>query len=80
MFSGHTAIPFLFFLFFETRLQKAVMLAGSLVMAATVLLTHNHYTVDVLAAWFMGYAIFALSRALYYKGVEPLFLRRLHLG
>ena len=80
VFSGHTAVPFLFFLFFDTPWQKGVMLAGAVTMAVAVLLTHNHYTVDVLAAWFMGYAIFALSRALYYKGVEPLFLQRLHLG
>lgn len=76
VFSGHTAIPFLFFLFFETRVQKGVMLVGALTMAVSVLLTHNHYSVDVLAAWFMGYAIYALSQALYFRGVHPLFLRR----
>ncbi len=75
VFSGHTAVPFLFFLFFETRLQKAVMLAGAVTMAVAVLLTHNHYSVDVLAAWFMGYAIWALARTLFYGRVRPLFLR-----
>jgi hypothetical protein len=75
IFSGHTAVPFLFFLFFETPLQKAVMLAGALTMAVAVLLTHNHYSVDVLAAWFMGYAIWALARGLFYGWVRPLFLR-----
>lgn len=75
VFSGHTAIPFLFFLFFETRVQKAVMLIGALVMAAAVLLTHNHYTVDVVAAFFMGYAIYALSLALFFRAIRPLFLK-----
>lgn len=74
IFSGHTAIPFLFALFFETRLQKTIMLVGSLAMAISVLLTHNHYTVDVISAYFMGYAIFVLSRRLYFHFVRPLFL------
>jgi len=63
VFSGHTAVPFLFFLFFEARLHKAVMLAGSLVMALAVLVTRNHYSVDVLSAWLVGYAVFALARS-----------------
>jgi hypothetical protein len=70
IFSGHTTVPFLFFLFFERPVHKAVMLAGALTMAAAVLLTHNHYTVDVLSAWFMGYAIYALSRALWQAGAR----------
>ena len=74
IFSGHTAIPFLFALFFETRLQKAIMLVGSVTMAISVLLTRNHYTVDVISAYFMGYAIFVLSRWLYFQFVRPLFL------
>jgi hypothetical protein len=73
IFSGHTAIPFLFALFFETRLQKTIMLAGSLAMAAAVLLTRNHYTVDVISAWLMGWAIFALSERLYFQFLRPLF-------
>jgi len=75
VFSGHTAVPLLFALFFETPRQKAVMLVGSLAMALSVLLTHNHYTVDVIAAWFMAYAIHALSRSLYFRVVRPLFVR-----
>ena len=74
IFSGHTAIPFLFFLFFESRGHKAVMLAGSVLMATAVLLTHNHYSLDVISAYFIGYAIFVLSRKLYYLGVRPLYL------
>lgn len=76
VFSGHTGIPFLFALFFETRLQKALFLTGSLVMAVSVLLTHNHYTVDVLGAYFMGFAIFTLSDRIYHRFLQPLFLLR----
>jgi hypothetical protein len=73
VFSGHTGIPFLFFLFFETRGLKTVMLLGSLIMGACVLLSHNHYTVDVLAAYLMSYAIYKLSERIYYGVIRPLF-------
>ncbi len=73
IFSGHTAMPFLFALFFETRIQKGILLAGSLVMATAVLLTKNHYSVDVIAAYFMGYAIYAFSRNLFYLHLRPVF-------
>jgi hypothetical protein len=62
IFSGHTAVPFLFFLFFERARHKAVMLAGSFAMAGAVLVTRNHYTVDVLSAYLVGYAIYSLAR------------------
>lgn len=74
IFSGHTAMPFLFALFFETRIQKTIMLAGSVVMAISVLLTRNHYTVDVISAWLMGYAIYVLSERLYFQFLRPLFV------
>lgn len=76
IFSGHTAVPFLFFLFFERPAARAVMLAGSLVMAACVLLTHNHYTVDVLSAYLVGYGIYALSRRTFDYWVHPMYRRR----
>ncbi|HBL19021.1 MAG: hypothetical protein A2X36_13625 [Elusimicrobia bacterium GWA2_69_24] len=73
VFSGHTAIPFLFFLFFRTRGLKALMLAGSLTMAVCVLLSRNHYTVDVLAAFLVSYSVYALSESAYGRWVRPLF-------
>lgn len=75
IFSGHTAIPFMFALFLDTRVQKTIMGVGSVVMAVGVLLTHNHYTVDVLSAYFMGYSIYALSRGMFEGWVRPLFLK-----
>lgn len=73
IFSGHTGIPFLFFMFFETRWLKGVMLAGSLTMAVCVLLSRNHYTVDVLAAYLVTYSIYKISDRLYYGYIRPLF-------
>jgi hypothetical protein len=73
IFSGHTGIPFLFYLFFETRGLKTIMLTGSLTMGACVLLSRNHYTVDVLAAYLVTYSIYKLSESLYYGWIRPLF-------
>jgi len=73
VFSGHTSIPFLFFLFFETPRLKAIMLAGSLTMGVCVLLSHEHYSVDVLGAYFVSYSIFVLAEKLYYGWIRPLF-------
>ena len=73
VFSGHTGIPFLFFLFFETRGLKTIMLLGSMTMGVCVLLSHNHYTVDVLAAYLISYSIFTLSERIYYGVIRPLF-------
>ena len=33
----------------------------SIVMAASVVLTRNHYTMDVLGAYFVTYSVYALS-------------------
>ncbi len=74
IFSGHVAIPFLFYLFFQQRLLRAIALAGSLSMAASVLLTKNHYSVDVLSAYWIGYAIFVFSDRTYRAYVHPLYL------
>ncbi len=73
VFSGHTAIPFLFFLFFKTPGLKRLMFAGSVVMAVSVLLSRNHYTVDVLGAFFISYSVYALARYGYKSLLEPLF-------
>ncbi|MBI5240352.1 MAG: hypothetical protein HY926_07750 [Elusimicrobia bacterium] len=74
VFSGHTSIPFLFYLFFETRGLRLLLLSGSLAMGACVLLSHNHYTVDVLGAYFVSYSIYVLAEKLYFKRIRPLFL------
>ncbi|MBI5630586.1 MAG: hypothetical protein HY921_06855 [Elusimicrobia bacterium] len=73
VFSGHTSIPFLFFLFFETPILKGVLLLGSIAMGVCVLLSHNHYSVDVLGAYFVSYSIYVLSGKLYYGYIRPLF-------
>lgn len=75
IFSGHTAVPFLFALFFQERRHRRIMMAGSIAMAVSVLLTKNHYSVDVLSAYLVGYAIYAWSEKLYRALVHPLYLQ-----
>lgn len=75
VFSGHTSFPFLFYLFFDTPWQKRIFLGGSAVMAVSVLLTRNHYTVDVLGAYLISYSIYCLSRRIYYSSIRPLYLQ-----
>lgn len=64
-FSGHTAIPFLGFLIFKEKKIRYFFLIMSVVMAITVLLMHQHYTIDVLSAYFITYGTFIIGKALF---------------
>jgi hypothetical protein len=61
-FSGHTAAPFLFFLFSEGKLAKGVFLVGTILMATSVLLLHHHYTIDVVTAPIFTWAVYSGSK------------------
>ncbi len=69
-FSGHTALPFLGFLIFKKRVMKYFMLICSFVMAATVLLMHQHYSIDVFAAFFISYGIYRIGEKIFKNGLE----------
>jgi len=60
-FSGHTATTFLLLLYVWRfpRLRWA-MLAGHLVVVATVFLSHLHYTIDVIGAYGIVFTLFFL--------------------
>lgn len=64
-FSGHTGLPFLFFLLTPFTPLAAIFLVGSIFMAVAVLYMHVHYSIDVFAAPFIVYSIFMLSRFLF---------------
>jgi hypothetical protein len=61
-FSSHTAMPFLAFLVYRGRGLKAVFLGFSFLMGATVLLSRLHYSIDVLAAFPITYAVHQADR------------------
>ena len=60
-FSGHTAVPFLGFLLFKDRKIRYFFLIASIIMGATVLLMHVHYTIDVLSAFFITYGTYKIG-------------------
>jgi hypothetical protein len=59
-FSGHTAIPFLGFLLFKGGIRYFFLL-GSAFMGIIVLLTHQHYSIDVFAAFFITYCCYKMG-------------------
>lgn len=62
-FSGHTGAPFLMALiFWKTPFLRYVFLFWSAFFGIVVLLGHLHYTIDVLAAFFITYGIFHIAR------------------
>lgn len=61
-FSGHTGLPFLMaLLFWDVRRIRFLFLGMSFFFGVVVLLGHLHYTIDVLAAFFITYAIYDMS-------------------
>jgi len=61
-FSGHTGAPFMLALvYWRHEILRYVFLAWSVFMAIVVLLGHLHYSIDVLSAFFITYAIFHLT-------------------
>ncbi len=67
-FSGHTGLPFLMSLiYWKNKILRYAFLVASVVIGATMLLGHLHYSIDVLAAFFITYAIFHLAEFLFKK-------------
>lgn len=67
-FSGHTGAPFLMALiFWQNRALRYLFLAWSVFFGVVVLLGHLHYTIDVLAAFFITYGIYHLALWLFPK-------------
>ena len=60
-FSGHAAMPFLAFLIFRKEKIGMFFLAMSIILSATVLLMHVHYSIDVFSAFFITYGVYKLG-------------------
>jgi len=61
-FSGHAGAPFLMALmYWENRALRYLFLVWSAFFSVIVLLGHLHYSIDVLAAFFITYGIYHIS-------------------
>jgi len=70
-FSGHTGLPFLLALIFWDKIYlRLLFIAGSITFGVVVLLGHLHYSIDVLAAYFITYAIYHIASAVFKKDKE----------
>lgn len=67
-FSGHTGMPVMMALiFWEEKRWRYVFLAISVIMGISVILAHLHYSIDVVAAPFITYSLYALARHIFPK-------------
>jgi hypothetical protein len=70
-FSGHTGIPFLMALiFWGHKPLRYLFIIDSVFMGTIVLLGHYHYSIDVLAAFFITYSIYNMSLCIFKKDKE----------
>ena len=61
-FSAHTGLPFLLaLLFWENFRLRVFFIASSLLFGAVVLMGHLHYSIDVLAAFFITFTIYHIA-------------------
>ena len=58
-FSGHTSASFLFILVSKTRGQFIFALVYHIITILALLFTKLHYTIDILGAYFIVYAVYA---------------------
>jgi len=61
-FSGHTGLPYLMALiFWQNKFWRYFFIATSIFFGIVVLLGHLHYSIDVLAAFFITYSIYHIA-------------------
>jgi len=72
-FSGHTGLPFLMSLIFKDNIYLQVFcIVSAVFFGAIVLMVHMHYSIDVLAAFFITYTIYCLA-GMFFKKDQDLF-------
>lgn len=70
-FSGHTGMPFLMALtFWQNKYLRIFCIISAIFFGAVVLAVHMHYSIDVLAAFFITYTIFHLAEDFFAKDRE----------
>jgi len=63
-FSGHISTVTLIFLCLEKKTDKIIGFAAIIILAILLLVQHIHYTIDILAAPIITYAMYRLTRYL----------------
>lgn len=67
-FSGHTGLPFLLSLiFYKYKIPHYFFIIVSVIAGSAVLLSHVHYTIDVLGAYFITYTIYEIAKIVFKK-------------
>jgi|SRR5680860_82389 len=71
-FSAHTGLPFLMALVFGKNNfnLRVIFTLTAMFFGVIVLLAHIHYSIDVLAAFFITYTIYILAEKLFKKDLE----------
>ena len=65
-FSGHTGLPFLIALvFWDYKILRCLFIATAVFFGIVVLLGHLHYSIDVLAAFFITYSIYRIAERVF---------------
>ncbi|MBI5138326.1 MAG: hypothetical protein HZA95_00830 [Candidatus Vogelbacteria bacterium] len=65
-FSGHTGLPFLMsYIFWKDIRLRILFMALSIIFGVSVLMGHLHYSIDVLAAFFITYTIYHMALYLF---------------
>ena len=56
--------------FWKDKILRYLLLASSLFFGTVVLMGHLHYTIDVVAAFFITYSIYSIATVFFKKDME----------
>ena len=75
-FSGHTGLPFLMALIcWDDKILRYLFIGISITFGVIVLTGHLHYSIDVLAAFFITSTIFQIAKKLFKKDFESISIK-----
>jgi len=63
-FSGHTSVLYLAYLCLERKTDKIIALCSTVAVVALLLVQHVHYTIDIIAAFFIVYPVYRVVKYL----------------